>query len=181
MICWFAEKSWYFQTTGKVNIPAWTFKCLLSTLFRSKGYECTFVTFQHCMLLTVQSLPWVSQHFRVSYISRWVWAAVSAVEQQSLSGQGCVILHWVCDVFNLQNLNQQCWVSSWSPAQVYSRETGREKAPGRSERVAAFWPWRPLCRSVNGGEWTGRRFQKVFPSALKAECIYHPPPHPKGE
>lgn len=112
MICWSAESSWHFQTTGKVNSPAWTFECLLYIVFMERLWKYIYyISTLHAFdrpIITLNFTPLLS--FTVIYsISKWACTAVSAVEQQSLSGQGCVILYWVCDVFNLKNLNQQCW------------------------------------------------------------------------
>lgn len=136
----------------------------------------TLHAFDHYHEFHTTSMCYIQvQYFQVSLsCCECSGAAVTVWTRLRFSTEHVMCLTWRTSI-------SHAGVLSWSPAQVYSRETGREKAPGRSDRVAAFWPWRPWCRSVNGGEWTGRRFQKVFPSALKAECIYHPLLNPKGE
>lgn len=112
-------------------------------------------------LHAVQSLPWISHQFRVTYISRWAWAAVSAVEQQWLSGQGCVILHWVCDVFNLQNLNQQCWsLELESSPGLFQRDRERES----TRKVREGSSFLTMETSVQVCEWRWMNWKEISES-----------------
>lgn len=109
------------------------------------------------------ALPWIWHHLRVLYtcISRWALAAVSAVEQQSLSGQGCVILHWVCDVFNLQNLNQPCWsLELESSPGLFQRDRERES----TRKVRQGSSFLTMETSVQDCEWWWMNWKEILES-----------------